>query len=334
MDIVSTLSKLNAAFGPSGCESGISSVIAQLARPYVDEVTTDTMGNLICRKKGSGAKLMFAAHMDSIGFIVTHIEKEGFLRVGALGGVNPKKVIHTPVRFANGTAGVFVPEEKADLAKLKLNECYIDIGARDEAEAKSLVQIGDAAVYDTAVRTAGSRIISPYLDDRIACVILLCAMETLQNSENDLSFVFTVQEEVGCRGSKTAAWALDPDYGIAVDVTGVDDVPGCDRNGTAKLGRGAAVKVMDRSVICHPAVVARLEELAEAEGIAVQRDILRVGGTDAGPIHTTRAGVYTGGISIPCRYTHSPAELADLGDVEACIQLVRAFAEAKLEKEC
>lgn len=329
MELTEILCMLDSAHGPSGDEGDIRAVIHQLARPWADEITSDVMGNLVARKKGSGPKVMFAAHMDSIGFIVTHIEKEGFLRVGKLGGISPKDVLNTPVRFKNGVRGVLVAEEKAE-DKLKLEDCYIDIGARDEEQARSLVQVGDTAVYDTAVTEVNGRVISPYLDDRIACAILLKAMEQVGPCENDLYFVFTVQEEVGTRGAKTAAWSVDPDYGIAVDVTDVDDTPGSGKYGTCKLGRGAAVKVMDSSVICQPEVVKALEQCAQDKGIAVQRDIIRAGGTDAGPIHVTRTGVRTGGISIPCRYIHTPTEMADLADVQSCVDLAVAFAQAKL----
>ena len=333
MELFALLERLNAAHGPAGDEGGIREVIEELAHPHADEITTDAMGNLIVRKKGPGSKVMFAAHMDSIGFIVTHIEKEGFLRVGRLGGISPSEAAYTPVRFKNGVQGVFVPEEKADGEKLKLDECYLDIGAKDEAQAKSMVQMGDTAVYNTPLYRNGSKVVSPYMDNRIACAVLLTALEQVDQPANDLYFVFTVQEEVGLRGARTAAWFVDPDYGVAVDVTDVDDTPGSGKNGTAKLGKGAAIKVMDSSIICHPEMVERLNTLARDQEIPVQKDILRGGGTDAGAIHTTRLGVVTGGISVPCRYIHTPVEMVDLNDAQACVRLVTALAQAELEKK-
>ena len=330
MELFERIQKLNAAHGPSGDEGGIRAVIEAMAAPYADEVRADTMGNLIVHKAGQGPKVMFAAHMDSIGFIVTHIEEEGFLRVGKLGGISPKEAVYTPVRFQNGVRGCFVPEEKADFGKLKLDECYLDIGARNEAEAKKLVRVGDTAVYDTPIFQSGENITSPYLDNRVSCAILLGALERIPNSPNDLYFVFTVQEEVGLRGSKTAAWAIQPDYAVAVDVTDVDDTPGSEKSGTVQLGKGAAIKVMDSSVICHPAMVRLLDETAREADIPTQRDILRAGGTDAGAIHITGAGVLTGGISLPCRYVHTPVETASLEDCEACIRLAAAFARRAL----
>ena len=331
MELFELINTLNAAHGPSGDEGEIRDVISRLAAPFADEVNTDPMGNLILRKKGPGPRVMFAAHMDSIGFIVTHIEKEGFLRVGRLGGISPKEAAYTPIRFKNGVRGVVVPEEKADFGKLKLDECYLDIGAADQEEAKRLVQVGDTAVYDSPSFISGDKVVSPYLDNRISCAILLKTMEQVKESPNDLWFVFTAQEEVGIRGGKTAAWGVDPAYGIAVDVTDVDDTPGSEQSGTVQLGKGAAVKVMDSSVICHPEMVSKLEELARAENIPAQRDILRAGGTDAGAIHITRGGVKTGGISVPCRYIHTPVEMACLTDAQACVHLAAAFAQSELE---
>ena len=330
MELFELIQTLNAAHGPSGDEGGIREVIAGLAQLFADEVRTDTLGNLIVRKKGAGPKVMFAAHMDSIGFIVTHMEKEGFLRVGRLGGISPREAAYTPVRFKNGVRGVIVPEEKADFGKLKLDECYLDIGARDEAQARELVQVGDTAVYDSPCFENNGKVVSPYLDNRISCAILLKTLEDVTQSPNDLYFVFTVQEEVGIRGGKTAAWGVDPDYGIAVDVTDVDDTPGSEKSGTVQLGKGAAIKVMDSSVICAPQVVSRLEALAKEGNIPAQRDILRAGGTDAGAIHITRTGVMTGGISVPCRYIHTPVEMADLEDAEHCVKLAAAFARSEL----
>lgn len=331
MELFELVKLLNSAHGPSGDEGNVRELIASYAAPFADEITSDTMGNLIVRKKGSGPRVMFAAHMDSIGFIVTHIEKEGYLRVGRLGGITPKDVAYIPVRFKNGTKGVLAPEEKADFGKLKLDDCYIDIGAGSDEEAKKLVRVGDTAIYDTATIQQGDKVVSPYLDNRISCAILLKALENLGDTKNDLYFVFTTQEEVGLRGAKTAAWSIDPDYGIAVDVTDVDDTPGSEKYGTVQLGKGAAIKVMDSSVISHPAVVEKLAELAQEANIPAQRDVLRAGGTDAGVIHVTRSGVLTGGISVPCRYIHTPVEMADLKDAAACVNLVVAFGQADLK---
>ncbi len=329
MDILKTLQTINACHGPSGDENQVADAISEIARPYADEITRDVMGNLIVHKKGNGPRIMFAAHMDSIGFVVTHIEEKGFLRVGRLGGLGVYSCLHIPVRFKNGTRGV-VSSSAEDDKKMTVNDLYIDIGTSSKEESEKLVQLGDTAVFDLPAFQMGRRISSPYLDNRISCVTLLMAMEHLREAKNDLYFVFTAQEELGLRGARPAAFGIDPQYGVAIDVTGTDDEPESEHEASSVLGGGAAVKIMDSSVICHPQVVKQLEELAEVHHIKTQRDILRYGGTDAGAIHVSRSGVYTGGISVPCRYIHSPVETADCADIEACSQLIAAFAQSTL----
>ena len=331
MELLELIQTLNAAHGPSGDEGGIRERLAELARPLADEISTDTMGNLIVRKLGSGPRVMLCAHMDSIGFIVTHVEENGFLRVGRLGGISPKEAAYTPVRFASGVRGVIVPEEKADFGKLKLDECYVDIGAKDRETALKAVAVGDTMIYDSPCFTNQGKVVSPYLDNRISCAILLKVLEEMELCPNDLYVVFTVQEEVGLRGAKPAAWAVDPDYAVVVDVTDVDDTPGSEKCGTVRLGKGPAIKIMDSSVICHPDMIQKLESQAKVLDMPTQRDIMRAGGTDAGVMHTTRIGVRTGGVSVPCRYIHTPVEMADLQDARDCAKLLCAFVQSKLE---
>lgn len=329
MDTFELISKLTAVFGPSGREDAVAEVISRLADPYADEISTDTLGNLIVRKKGTGPKLMLCAHMDTIGLVVTYMEEDGSLRFGKIGGVSAKEIRNAPVRFENGVTGAIKVHGKADEDKLTLDDLYLDIGAESRGEAQSMVRLGDTAVYATVTEKAGNRIISPYLDNRVSCAILLKVLERLTTSEYDLYLVFSVQEELGLRGAKTAAYAIDPDLAVAVDVTGAYDYPGAPKAGSAVLGGGAAIKVMDSSVICHPDLVERLADLARQRGIKAQMDVLTRGGTDAGAIHQSRRGVMTGGVSIPCRYTHTPTSMVDLRDVEACVDTLVALIETK-----
>ncbi len=329
-ELYDLIAQLTAIHGPSGQETAVAQTVAELAKPYADEITTDVMGNLIIHRKGSGPKLMFAAHMDSIGLVVTYLEEDGSVRFGKLGGVLPKNIRNAPVRFENGVMGTVKVHGDADEDKLQMDDLYLDIGASSREEAQAMIRLGDTAVYATQTVKAGKRIISPYLDNRVSCAVLLKAMEQIKAPANDLYFVFTVQEELGLRGAKTAAYGVDPAFAVAVDVTGAYDWPGSPKAGSAALGKGAAVKVMDSSVICHPAMVEKLTMLTQEKGIAAQRDVLTRGGTDAGAIHQSRLGVVTGGISIPCRYTHTPTEMVELSDVEACTALVSALAESKL----
>lgn len=333
MELFQIIRALNGAFGPSGDESDIASVIKQMAQPYVDEVSTDVMGNLICHKKGNGPRVMFAAHMDSLGFVVTHIEKDGYLRVAAVGGIHPESVLYTPVRFKNGVCGLVAVDADVNAGKIQMNDLYIDIGAKSIAEAEELVSLGDVAVYDTQVSLQGDFLISPYLDNRISCAVQLLAMKKLGKTDNDLYFVFTAQEEVGTRGAKTSTYAIDPLYGIVLDVTGSADIPKSDHSDSSAQGKGAAIKVMDHSVICSSNVVKTLQQLAEDKGIPHHLGVKRTGGTDAGAMQPTRSGVLVGGICVPCRYMHTPTESVRVSDALACVDLVCAFAETNLEKE-
>ena len=254
MDMMTMVQRLTAVYGISGREAAVAEEIRRMAEPYADEIWTDRLGNLICHKKGEGPKVMFAAHLDSIGLIVTHIESAGFLRVAKIGGVRPEKILHSLVRFENGTIGT-IASSGTDLGKLSMEDLYVDIGAESREEAEKKVSVGDAAVYMGQPVQTGTTLFSPYLDDRLGCVILLKTMELAADSPNDLYFVFTVQEEVGLCGAHTAAHGIVPDYGIAVDVTCTDDVPGSRHTVSAALGKGAGIKVMDGSLMCHGAVV-------------------------------------------------------------------------------
>ena len=331
MDYVSVMGILGACHGPSGDEGQVAAAIQRLAEPYADECWRDTMGNLIVHRRGPGPKVLFAAHMDSIGLIVTHIDQDGCVSFGKLGGVRPESILHTTFRFKNGVKGVVALREGASAKEMSVNDLHLDIGAKDEAQARRLVRVGDTAVCHQPVSTLESRLVAPHLDDRIGCAALLEALGTIRAHSADLYFVFTVQEELGRRGSKPAAFALAPDYAVAVDVT-TAQAPGGGGKGSTVLGGGAAIKVMDSSVICHREVVKMLEDLAKERGILCQKDVLTEGGTDAGSIQVSRAGVLTGGISIPCRYVHSPVETVDVNDVSAAARLITAFAERDFDQ--
>ena len=329
MDYLETIRALNACHAPAGDEREIAEAIRAMAEPYADECIIDTMGNLIVHKKGNGPRVMFAAHMDSIGLIITHIDEKGYLSFGKLGGVHPENLLHTPVRFKNGVRGLVSLRGDTEWKDMSLNDLFIDIGAKDETEAKRMVQVGDTAVSDLPPHGAGRRLIGPYMDDRISCAAMLEALSMIRTNTNDLYFVFTVQEELGHRGSKPASFSIDPAFGIAVDVTLADEL-GTKPKGSAVLGGGAAIKILDNSVICHRDVVKSLELLAMERNIPCQKDVIIDGGTDAGEIHISRAGVRTGGISIPCRYLHSSVEMIDVFDVSAAANLIVAFAESSL----
>ncbi len=317
------LKELLETFGPSGREGAICEVIKKAAEPYADNITTDALGNLIVHKKGAGKKIMLAAHMDEIGVIVNFIDEKGFLRFQPVGGLNKKDLLYRRVEFANGCVGVIGSEpENKDNAYGKM---YIDIGAESREAAEEKVSVGDMAVFAGNMRIEGKRVISKALDNRLGCYCLLEVLKRVK-SKNDLYFVFTVQEEVGLRGAKTSAYAINPDMAVAVDVTDTGDTPDADEMAVS-LGGGAAVKVADASVLCDSVIRSLLIECAKEKGIKYQLEVISAGGTDAGAISLTREGIRTGGVSIPCRYIHSPSEMADTDDVAGVIELLKAFAE-------
>lgn len=318
--------EVGGAFGPSGREDAVREAIAAIAGEYIDDITTDALGNLICRKKGSGKKVLFAAHMDSIGVVATYIDEKGFIRFSQVGGLFKGDLINIVVRFANGTRGVISYEEKTPFKDLTLDNLFIDIGAKDRADAEKQVQVGDFAVFEAPRFEQNGVLCGPYLDNRIGCVTLLRAMEQIGETDNDLYFVFTAQEEVGLRGAGAAAFAVEPDVAIAVDVTDTGDLPERKTPMAVDMGKGPAIKVMDRSVICTPAVCAALEQAAHDCGIATQREILQCGGTDTAALQKARAGVQAGAVSIPTRYIHSPSEMCAVDDVENAAKLLARFA--------
>lgn len=331
---IETMKKLNAVVAPAGHEQPVAEILAELAKPYVDEVCIDTLGSVIAHKKGGGKKIMFSAHMDSIGFIVTHIDEKGYIRVASLGGVGAQAVVNTPVKFANGTRGVFVcPSDKKLTDLVRVSDGCIDIGAHSREEAMQKVNVADVAVYATETYVAGDMLVSPYLDDRIACIVLLKAMEMLKDTEcdNDIYFVFSVQEEVGLRGATTAAFGIEPYVGIALDVTRTGDALGGQPRMECYANGGAAIKIMDSSLICSPVVVKALKAVAEESQTKWQVEVLEAGGTDAGAIQRTKSGAYAGGISIPTRYIHTPNEMCSLSDIDDCAKLAAAFAAKKID---
>ncbi|HPT83578.1 MAG TPA: M42 family metallopeptidase [Limnochordia bacterium] len=325
------IKQLTEAFGPSGYETEVVGLIQELIQDHVDELRTDVLGNLIAVKHGSkeGKRIMLAAHTDEIGVVITYIDDNGFLRFAPIGGVGITTLVGNRVRFANGTIGVIYQEGKTEWKELTLDKLFIDIGAVSKEEAEQKVRVGEFAIFHREFTDLGNRLIAKSMDDRIGCAVLIEAARRITQPKNTLYFVFTTQEEVGLRGARTAAYGLEPDLGLALDVTLTGDMPEA-RRMAVTLGQGAAIKVKDSSLIAHPRVKDLLVKLCEANNIPYQMEVLERGGTDAGAIHLTKAGVPAGTISIPTRYVHTPSEMVDLRDVQACVDLVLAAAQADL----
>jgi len=311
--------------GPSGFEEQIRAAVQREIKDHADEIKVDALGNLIARKgkkKDGGLRIMLSAHIDEIGLMVTHVDDNGFARFIGIGGINPLTCYGGRVLFMNGTRGV-IGVEKLESAKApKLAQLFIDVGASNPDDCP--VGVGDVCGFERPFLELGDRLVAKSMDDRIAAVIAIEAMRAITDTPHELYFVFSVQEEVGIRGAITAAYGVDPDLGLAIDVTRSGDTPKCTKMETA-LGKGPAVKVRDSSFIADPRVVNWMIETAKQAGIPYQLEVLEAGGTDGRAIQLTRAGVPTGCLSIPCRYIHSPSEMVDKHDVQNSVKLLVAL---------
>jgi putative aminopeptidase FrvX len=323
-----TLKALLGAYGATGREETVAAVIREMIAPYVDETRIDALGNLIAVRKGAGKRIMFAAHMDHIGFVVTDITDMGFLRVFNVGGINWLNSLNRHVVFENGTSGILSVETENFKDHMNdPNAMFIDIGAADKAEAEAMIQPGDVAVYAPDFFDLGTDMIAgPAMDNRVGCYLLIEMLKSLTERTNEIVAVFTTQEEVGLRGAKAAAYDIDPDIGIALDVTLSGDTPKGAKV-SMKAGKGPCVKIMDRSLVCSPVVVRMMEDAADRAGVEYQREVLTAGGTDAGAIQLTRGGVAAGVLSIACRYVHSACEAVSMRDIEGGVKLLVNLAE-------
>ncbi|MFN2140394.1 MAG: M42 family metallopeptidase [Candidatus Promineifilaceae bacterium] len=325
------LKKLVEAYGPSGFEDQVRSMIHKEIESFADEISVDAMGNLIAVKHGdgSGQKIMVAAHMDEIGIMVSHITKEGFLRFTNLGGVFPPTLLGNRVQFAGGTLGIVYADGK-DYAKdaLPLEKFYIDVGASGKEDCP--VQVGDAASFTRELVVQGDYWISKSMDDRIGCFVTIEALRKLESTPHEIYFVFSVQEEVGTRGAEAAANGIMPDISIAVDITTTGDLPES-RPMAVALGEGPAIKVKDRGMIAHTGLVRAMRDCAQANGIPYQLEVLERGSTDARSMQIAGPGSAAGCLSIPCRYAHSQSEVVNAADVKNGIELLTKLLSAAID---
>ncbi len=328
------LQTLTETFGPSGYEDEVRRIVRGEVEPLADEVRIDTLGNLIVRKRPTKAaqntrKIMVAAHMDEIGIIVSHVDEHGFVRFAPIGAVFRRYVLGGRVRFLNGTQGVIGYDRLDNVNELPtLDKVYIDVGATSPKDCP--VKIGDVAAFDRQYSDLGNRLVAKSMDDRVGVLVAIEALRALKSTPHDVYFVFTTQEEVGTRGAITSAYGIDPNFGIAVDVTPTGDTPNAQKMEMA-LGKGPCIKIQDVSMIADPRVVQWLIRAAEKNRIPYQREVLLIGGTDARAIQLTRSGVPSGCISIPTRYVHSPSEMVDVSDVQNAIRLLTAVLRTPID---
>lgn len=315
--------KLVEAWGPSGYEHQVRELIKAEVEGLADEMSVDALGNLICRVGQGGTKIMVAAHMDEIGVMALYTEKNsGYLRFTPIGGLIGTALMGARVRFENGTVGVIgLPDyfHNGRNTAPDFDQMFIDVSDGGETNP---VPSGSPAAFWRPMEERGTRLIAKSMDDRIGCAVAIEAMRRLnRQTPNEVYFVFTVQEEVGIRGARPAAYGVDPDVAIALDVTSTGDLLANPRL-EVKLGGGAAIKIHDTGHVVPAAVRDWMVARAEADGIPYQLELLTLGTTDAAMIQVTRAGVPSGAISIPCRFVHTTSETVDTRDVEACVRLL------------
>lgn len=322
--------------GAPGFEQRIRELVIREVAPLVDELSLDSMGNIITLKRGRERKrVMVAAHLDEIGFIVTHIDEEGFIRFHPLGGFDPKTltsqrvVVHGKKDLLGvmGSKPIHIMKAEERTKAVPIEDYFIDMGM-SKAEVTEFISIGDPITRERELIEMGDCVNSKSLDNRVSVFILIETLRALK--EQDLPYdvygVFTVQEEVGLRGAISAAHRINPDFGFGLDVTIAFDVPGAQAHEmVTRLGKGAAIKVLDGSVISDYRMVNYLKQVATGNDIPWQLEILPAGGTDtAGVQRYGKNGAIAGAISIPLRHIHQTIEMAHKGDIDHCIQLLTA----------
>lgn len=325
------LEELTQAWGVSGREKNVRAIIRREIRDYVDECYTDAMGNLIAYKKGTDSennkRIMYTAHMDEIGFQVTHIEGDGRIKVYSVGWTWTSAIYNDKVIFQNGVIGVVGCDGPVEEAQNKAQALYIDIGCTNKEETMKYVQPGDYCGFiGKYYELQNDRISAKSLDDRVACYVLIEAIKKNPGQyPNDIYYVFTVQEEVGCRGSVVAAERIKPEIGISVDVTPDHYYP-CDLKGCNEVGKGVGVTFGNPSAMLDEYLVDEMVKTCEENDIDYQRDVMDRGGTDASSMNRAYYGTRVAGISIVDRYPHSQSSVISKHDVECAIELVDKYS--------
>ncbi len=333
--MIELLKTLCALPGPSGCEDAVREYVIKAAKPFADELRTDSIGNVMvfCKGKKTLARpVVLCAHMDEVGVIVKKITEDGMLKFGFVGGVDPRVVIGRPVRFGavSGVIGIkavhlTTAAERKTMPKAK--DLYIDIGASGKAAAEAKISLGDYGVFDSdAIEFGDGMLKAKAIDDRVGCAALLRLME--EQPPVDTWFCFTVQEETGLRGAAAMAYSLDPGFALVLEGTTAADLPEIDGGkAVCRLRGGVVIPFMDGATIYDAGLFELLRDACIRRGIPWQTKSRIAGGTDAGRIHKSRAGVRVCALAAPVRYIHSPSGAAAKADCEALLLAARAFLE-------
>jgi putative aminopeptidase FrvX len=334
------LKRLCEAPGVAGYEDAVRAIVLGEMRSLVDEMSVDALGNVIGVKRGSGGpRVMLAAHMDEIGFLVKHIDENGFLRLQPVGGFDAR-VLEAQRVIVHGTdgnqyRGALQPAAKpihlldpSEIKQVKVEDLFVDIGFGVD-RVREVVELGSMVTMDRTTEVVGDCVMSKSLDDRVCVYIMIEALRQVSGTKAEIVAVATTQEEVGLRGARTAAFRVDPDISVALDGTIAADYPGSPKDMVVtKLGEGPAIKVFDSSHISNRKLVRHFRDVAEENSIAYQLELLPRGGTDAGAMQQIREGTPAVTLSIPMRYVHSVNEMVHQGDLENCVTLLAKYLEA------
>ena len=341
MEWISTLKRLSEAFGVPGYEEEVRELLRELVLPWVDHVETDPMGNLLAWKRGpQDLVLMLDAHMDEVGFMVSHITPDGFLRLVPLGGWDPRVLpghrVWVRTRTGQRVLGIIgskpphITKSEERQKALSWEELFVDIGVRSAEEAEERgIQIGSPIAPATDFVEVSSGVFSgKAFDDRVGCLVALEVLRRLGDNPLPLTLVvsFSVQEEVGLRGARTSVYQVSPHVALALEATVAGDTPGVpEEKIPTRQGKGPAITLADRSVLVPSRMVRLLEEAAQKAGVPYQYKRPIFGGTDAGVIQTSKSGVWVGIVSVPTRYIHAFSSLVRAEDIEHTIMMVTEF---------
>ena len=330
---INLLEKLCNSYGISGREENVRDVIMNELSSFVDDLSIDNLGNLIAFKRGKERpikRLMLSAHMDEVGFIITHVTNEGLLKFSAVGGIDDKVICGKDVVVGEkqipgviGVKPIHLLNKDEREQKVSIQDLYIDIGAKDKEEALNYISLGDSACFEKNFIYEGNMVKSKALDDRAGCFILTNLIK--RDLPFDTYFTFVVQEEVGLRGAKVAAYSVNPDSAIVIESTTASDIRGNDEE--KRVGNGAVISFMDKRTIYDKDYYKLALKLADENNIKLQIKEAVAGGNDSGTIHTSRSGVKTIAISLPCRYLHSAVGMISINDLFSVEELALKFIE-------
>ncbi len=317
---------LTESFGPSGREDKVRNLILEMIKDHIDGYEIDRVGNLIAWKGNGGDSVVFVAHMDEIGIVVTNEIKEGFYRIEPVGGVSPYTTLSKRFVLEDGTIGVVgvehetVEDYKKSLSDLTFDHLYLDtMGKR--------VKIGTFGVYHSSYQRSGEMMMSKAMDDRISVAVLVELVRNLDDPRRRFYVAFSIQEEVGLVGSSVLAYPLDVKEAIAIDVTDSADMPKAFKRHSMILGKGPAIKIKDKMSISDRRIVDKLIKVAGENDLPYQMEVLTLGGTDAAALMRTREGIPSATISIPTRYIHTPSEVVHKKDVENTVKLLMGYVQ-------